>query len=178
VDGIRAAVPLVLGIETGLYTWVIASALGVAAVVAASETAYTVLRYVGAGVLLLLGIQAWLASRRISVESPAVAEPVAPSRWWRAATTGAVTQLSNPKVAVFMVAFFPQFIPATSNVLLTTLLLGLIQVVVDGGWYLLLGIFAGRARKLIARPRFRRILERATGTVLIALGVRMAVSKL
>jgi hypothetical protein len=46
------------------------------------------------------------------------------------------------------------------------------------GWYLLLGIFAGRARKLIARPRFRRILERATGTVLIALGVRMAVSKL
>ena len=178
MDGFRAAVPLVLGIETGLYTWVIASALGVAAVVAASETAYTVLRYVGAGVLLLLGVQAWLASRRISVESPAVAEPVAPSRWWRAATTGAVTQLGNPKVAVFMVAFFPQFIPATSNVLLTTLLLGLIQVVVDGGWYLLLGIFAGRARKLIAMPRFRRILERATGTVLIAFGVRMAVSKL
>jgi hypothetical protein len=51
-------------------------------------------------------------------------------------------------------------------------------VVVDGGWYLLLGIFAGRAKKLIARPRYRRILERATGTVLIALGVRMAVSKL
>jgi threonine/homoserine/homoserine lactone efflux protein len=145
-DGIRAAVPLVLGIETGLYAWVIASALGVAAVVAASEAAYTVLRYVGAAVLLLLGVQAWLASRRISVESPAVADPVAPSRWWRAATTGAVTQLSNPKVAVFMVAFFPQFIPATSSVLLTTLLLGLIQVVVDGGWYLLLGIFAGRAR--------------------------------
>ena len=105
MDGIRAAVPLVLGIETGLYTWVIASALGVAAVVAASETAYTVLRYVGAGVLLLLGVQAWLASRRISVESPAGAEPVAPSRWWRAATTGAVTQLSNPKVAVFMGGF-------------------------------------------------------------------------
>jgi threonine/homoserine/homoserine lactone efflux protein len=82
-------------------------------------------------------------------------------------------------VAVFVVAFFPQFIPATSNVSLTTLLLGLIEVVVDGGWwYLLLGIFAGRARKLIARPRFRRIIERAMGTVLIALGVRMAVSKL
>jgi threonine/homoserine/homoserine lactone efflux protein len=76
------------------------------------------------------------------------------------------------------VAFFPQFIPAISNVLLTTLLLGPIQVVVDGGWYLLLGIFAGRARKLIARPRFRRILGRDTGTVLIALGVRMAVSTL
>jgi threonine/homoserine/homoserine lactone efflux protein len=47
------------------------------------------------------------------------------------------------------------------------------RTVVDGGWYLLLGIFAGSARKLIARPRFRRIPERAAGTVLIALGVRM-----
>jgi threonine/homoserine/homoserine lactone efflux protein len=56
VHGFRAAVPLVLGIEAGLYAWVVASAVGVAAVVAASETAYTVLRYVGAGVLLLLGV--------------------------------------------------------------------------------------------------------------------------
>jgi threonine/homoserine/homoserine lactone efflux protein len=178
VDGFRAAVPLVLGIEAGLYTWIIASAVGVAAVVAASETAYTVLRFVGAGVLLVLGIQAWLASLRIRDEAPIEVEPVAAERWWRAGLTGAVTQLSNPKVAVFMVAFFPQFIPATSNVLLTTLLLGLVEVVVDGGWYLLLAIFAGKAGKVIVRPKFRRTLERATGTVLIGLGVRMAVSKL
>jgi threonine/homoserine/homoserine lactone efflux protein len=89
-----------------------------------------------------------------------------------------VTQLTNPKVAVFMVAFFPQFITATSDVLLTTLLLGVVQIMVDGGWYLLLAVFAGKAGRLIASPRFRRILERATGAVLIGLGVRMAVSKL
>jgi threonine/homoserine/homoserine lactone efflux protein len=178
VHGARAAVPLVMGVEVGLYAWIIASALGVAAVVAARETAYTVLRIVGAAVLILLGIQAWLATRRISADTPVDVETAASRRWSQAGMTGAVTQLSNPKVAVFMVAFFPQFVPADSNVLLTTLLLGLVQVVVDGGWFLLVAVLVGKARTLFAKARFRRRLERATGTVLIGLGVRMALIKL
>jgi threonine/homoserine/homoserine lactone efflux protein len=178
VYGPRAAVPLVLGVECGLYTWIIASAIGVAAVVAASETAYTVLRVVGATVLFLLGVQAWLASRKIKGDSQVEIEPVDRQPWWKIGTTGALTQLSNPKVAVFMVAFFPQFVPADSNVFLATILLGLVQICVDGGWYMLVAVFVGRARKLFARAKFRRVLERATGTVLIGLGVRMALSKL
>jgi threonine/homoserine/homoserine lactone efflux protein len=137
VHGARAAVPLVMGVEVGLYAWIIASALGVAAVVGASETAYTVLRIVGAAVLIILGIQAWLATRRVSEDTP-----------------------------------------AESNVLLTTLLLGLLQGVVDGGWFLLGAALVGKARKLFAKAKFRCRLERATGTVLIGLGVRMALSKL
>jgi threonine/homoserine/homoserine lactone efflux protein len=176
--GTRAAVPLVVGVEIGLYVWVIASALGVAAVLAASAAAYTTLRIVGAAVLIVLGIQAWLASRRITDDVAVDLDTTAPHRWLRAGMTGALTQLSNPKVAVFMVAFFPQFVPADSNVLVTTLLLGLAQVVVDGGWFLLVAVFVGRARRLFARARFRRGLERATGTVLIGLGARMALSKL
>ena len=178
VGGARAAVPLVVGIEVGLYVWILASALGVAAVVAASETAYTVLRIVGAVVLFVLGLQAWLASRRITKDTQVDAGPAASVRWWQAGMTGSLTQLSNPKVAVFMVAFFPQFVAARSNVLVTTLLLGLLQVVVDGGWYLLVAVFVGKARNLFARATFRRRLERCTGTVLIGLGVRMALSKL
>jgi threonine/homoserine/homoserine lactone efflux protein len=178
VHGARAAVPLVLGVEVGLYAWIIASALGVAAVVGASETAYTVLRVVGAAVLILLGMQAWLATRRTSEDTTADLEAAASRRWWQAGMTGALTQLSNPKVAVFMVAFFPQFVPAESNVLLTTLVLGLLQVLVDGGWFLLVALLVGRARALFAKAKFRRRLERATGTVLIGLGVRMALSKL
>jgi threonine/homoserine/homoserine lactone efflux protein len=178
VYGARATVPLVVGVEIGLYVWIIASAAGVAAVVAASETAYTVLRIVGAVVLVFLGVQAWLASRRISEDGQVDVTAAEPRRWRQAGVTGAVTQLSNPKVAVFMVAFFPQFVPADSNVFVTTLLLGLVQVVVDGGWWLIVAAFVGKARRLFAKARFRRILERATGTVLIGLGVRMALSKL
>jgi len=178
LHGVRAALPLVAGIEVGLYAWVVASAVGVAAVLAASEAAYTALRVVGAAVLIFLGVQAWLAARRITEDSPPESVPGAAGRWWSSATTGAVTHLSNPKVAVFMVAFFPQFVPAHSNVLLTTLLLGLLQVAIDGGWYLLVAAFAGTVGKAIATARFRRRLERVTGMVLIGLGARMAISKL
>lgn len=176
--GSRATVALVVGVEVGLYAWVLACALGVAAVVAASETAYTVLRVVGAAVLVWLGVQAWRNSSRIGEDVGMQAATAATVRGWHAAMTGVVTQLSNPKVAVFMVAFFPQFVPAESNVLLTTLLLGLLQVVVDGGWFLLVAVFVGRARRLFARARFRRRLERAIGTLLIGLAVRMVLSKL
>jgi threonine/homoserine/homoserine lactone efflux protein len=178
VVGARASIPLVIGVEIGLYAWVVASAVGVAAVVAASETAYTALRLVGAGVLMLLGVRMWLASRRTGADLSTVGDLTPSGRWWQVGVTGALTQLANPKVAVFMIAFFPQFVPSGSHVLVTTLLLGLVQVVVDGGWYLLVAAFVGRARRLVGRPRFRRRLERATGTVLIGLGVRMAVSRL
>jgi threonine/homoserine/homoserine lactone efflux protein len=176
--GVRAALPLVAGIEVGLYVWVVASAVGLAAVIATSQVAYTVLRIVGASVLVVLGVQAWLAARRVTDDRPLDPASSAVDRWWPAATTGAVTHLSNPKVAVFMVAFFPQFVPADSNVLLMTLLLGLVQVVVDGGWFVLVAAFASRAGKVIATARFRRVLERVTGGVLIGLGVRMALNRI
>jgi threonine/homoserine/homoserine lactone efflux protein len=178
VRGARAVVPLVVGVEVGLYAWIVASALGLAAVVAGSATAYTVLRFVGAAVLVVLGVQAWLASRRGTEDSPPDGDAAVVRRWRPAGVTGALTQLSNPKVAVFMVAFFPQFVPAGSNVLTVTLLLGLLQVVVDGGWYLLVAVLVARARSFFATATFRRRLERATGTVLIGLGVRMALSRL
>jgi threonine/homoserine/homoserine lactone efflux protein len=177
LHGFRATLPLVVGIEIGLYAWIAASAVGVAAVVATSEAAYTALRIVGAAVLVFLGLQAWLAARRITEDNPHAYTREAASRW-SAVATGAVTHLSNPKVAIFMVAFFPQFVPAESNVLLTTLLLGLLQVVVDGGWFLMIAFFADVAGQVVAKATFRRWLERVTGTVLIGLGVRMAITKL
>jgi threonine/homoserine/homoserine lactone efflux protein len=173
-QGTRSVIPLVLGVEGGLYAWIAASAFGVAALVATSSTAFNVLRVAGAAILLWLGIQAWRASWRIGDEDPVAPMKDVPARPWKAAVTGAVTQLSNPKVAVFVVAFFPQFAPANDDALVTTLVLGLIQICIDGGWYLLLALFVGHARHWLAQGRIRRRLERLTGTVFIALGLRMA----
>lgn len=178
VHGARSAVPVVVGVEIGLYCWVIASALGVAAVFAASETAFTALRIVGAAFLIYLGVQAWRASWHVSSDLGFDdADSSSRLAWRRAVMTGAMTQLSNPKVAVFMVAFFPQFVPADSNVLVVTLLLGLAQVLIDGSWFMLVAVFLGRAKRLFSRAAFRRGLERVTGTFLIGLGVRMALFK-
>ena len=82
--GLRGAVPTVLGLELGLYVWALFAGAGFAALVAASEVAYLVLRVVGAAVLLVLGIKAWRAAYRD--RGPAPAESVAPSRgrWWGA----------------------------------------------------------------------------------------------
>lgn len=176
--GTRAAVPTVLGLEAGLYVWALAAGAGLAAVVAASEVAYTVLRVVGAGVLLLLGLRAWRAAWRDRALSEPLPEPPTVTR--RAGRTafaeGALVQLANPKAAVFMFAFYPQFVPDQGPVLLWTAALALVQVSVETALYLGLAAAVGRASTWFRRPQIRRRLEAISGTVLIGLGLRVALT--
>jgi threonine/homoserine/homoserine lactone efflux protein len=175
VYGTRAALPVVAGIELGIYLWAIAAAVGLAAVVAASEAAYVVLRIVGACVLIVLGVQAWRAARH--AEDAAMPASIGTPGWRWSAGAGVLTNLANPKAAVFAFAFYPQFIPAGADVLATTMLLGVLQVVVDATWYVMLALLVGRARDFFSRAAVRRRLERITGTVLIGLGVRLAADR-
>ncbi|SEL69461.1 Threonine/homoserine/homoserine lactone efflux protein [Blastococcus sp. DSM 46786] len=176
--GWRASVPTVLGLELGIYVWALAAGAGLAALVAASEVAYLVLRVVGAAVLLYLGGRALRAAWRDRTALP----PEVPARaagrrgWWTAFGEGLLVQLANPKAAVFMLAFYPQFVPADGPVFATTALLALLQVTVETGLYLGLAAAVARAGTWFRRPRVRRRLEAASGTVLVALGLRVAVS--
>ena len=174
--GTRAAVPTVLGLEAGLYLWALAAGAGLAAVVAASEVAYTVLRVVGAAVLLMLGLRAWRAAWRDRALTEPVSEPPTVAR--RAGRTafaeGALVQLANPKAAVFMFAFYPQFVPDDGPVLLWTAALALVQVTVETALYLGLAAAVGRASSWFRRPQIRRRLEAISGTVLVGLGLRVA----
>src|SRR3954447_25666737 len=113
--GLRGAVPTVLGLEAGLYVWALFAGAGFAALVAASEVAYLVLRVVGAAVLLWLGLRAWRTAwrERRSPSAAGDAVPAEPPGRCRACAEGLVVQLANPKAAGFMIAFSPQFVPAT-----------------------------------------------------------------
>ena len=175
VYGTRAALPVIGGIELGIYLWAVAAAVGLAALVAASEAAYIVLRIVGACVLVVLGVQAWRSARHIT-DTTAPKQSGTPGWRWSAGA-GALTNLANPKAAVFAFAFYPQFIPAAADVVGTTMLLGLLQVIVDATWYLVLAVLVGRAGDFFSRSTVRRRLERITGAVLIGLGVRLAVDR-
>ena len=180
LGGARKTLPVVAGMEIGLYAWAVATAFGLSALVAASRLAYTVLRIAGAVVLLTLGVLAWLAARKITEDGafdPSQA-PTLSGRWWQQSLTGLVTNIANPKIAVFAFAFYPPFIPAGANVLATTLLLGLVQAGVDAAWFLLVAVFVGRARTFFGRAKIRRRLERTTGTVLIALGAGLALENI
>ncbi len=179
VRGLRAAVPTVLGLEAGLYVWALFAGAGFAALVAASEVAYLVLRVVGAAVLLWLGVKAWRAAWTARHGEPVAGEepPAAGRRrWWGAFGEGVVVQLANPKAAVFMIAFYPQFVPADGPVFVTTALLGLLQITIETALYLGLAAGVARAGDWFRRPRIRARLEAVSGTVLVGLGVRVAVT--
>jgi threonine/homoserine/homoserine lactone efflux protein len=176
--GLHGAVPTVLGLELGLYCWALFAGAGFATLVAASEIAYLVLRVVGAAVLLYLGIRAlrtaWRERRGGGVGAEAAAEPVSGRRWWSSFAEGVVVQLANPKAAVFMIAFYPQFVPARGPVFSTTALLGLLQITLETGLYLALAAGVARAGAWFRRPRIRARVEAVSGTVLVGLGLRVA----
>ena len=177
--GMSGAVPTVLGLELGLYCWALFAGAGFAALVAASEVAYLVLRVVGAAVLLYLGVRAfraaWLERKTPRTD---VAPPPAPGgrRWWGAFGEGVVVQLANPKAAVFMIAFYPQFVPAEGPVFVTTAVLGLLQITIETVLYLGLAAGVARAGTWFRRPHIRRRLDVVSGSVLVSLGLRVAVS--
>ena len=179
IRGLRGAVPTVLGLEAGLYVWGLFAGAGFAALVAASEVAYLVLRVVGAAVLLWLGVKAWRAAWLARRDVPTVGEEPLPEgrrRWWGAFGEGVVVQLANPKAAVFMIAFYPQFVPADGPVFATTAMLGLLQITIETALYLCLAAGVARAGAWFRRPRIRARLEAVSGTVLIGLGLRVAVT--
>ena len=173
--GWRGAVPTVLGLECGLYLWALAAAAGFAALVAVSTTAFVVLKVVGAAVLLYLGLRAWRSAWRGGGLEEAVDEHA--GRGWRKRfAEGTAVQLANPKAAIFMVAFYPQFVPADRPLFATTAGLAVVQVVIETAFYLTLAYGVGRAGAFFRRSRVRQRLDAIAGTVLVALGIRVALT--
>jgi threonine/homoserine/homoserine lactone efflux protein len=179
LHGMRTAVPLILGLELGIYLWALAAAAGFAALVAASEAAYWALKIVGACVLVYLGIRAWQAAwreRRAGAHTEAAAPDDRDPGAAKAFAEGLVVQLANPKAAVFMIAFYPQFVPADQPLFATTALLALLQVSIELCFYFTLAAFVARAGAWFRRSTVRRRLEAISGTVLVGLGLRVAAS--
>ncbi|MDX6203534.1 MAG: hypothetical protein QOJ83_3034 [Frankiales bacterium] len=175
--GRRVAALTVAGVLCGLSVWVTAAALGMAALLRASEDAYLALRIVGAVYLVWLGVQT-LRARSTLPDLPAPA-PAATSAsgppWSRGFGAGLATDLLNPKVGVFFVTFLPGFVPAGHPVGSTSLVFGTIFVVETAAYFAVLLVLAGRITGWMNDRTVRRWLDRATGTVLIGFGLRLAV---
>jgi threonine/homoserine/homoserine lactone efflux protein len=165
--GRRAALGAILGNSTGVLLWAVLSALGISALVLASEIAFTALKLGGAAVLVWFGVRALLRRR---AGSP---EPAAPGRRVGGGyRTGLLTSVANPKLAVFFVALFPQFLDPGSAILPAALAMAGVITALDLVWYSALAYAVDRARSAL-RPRFQRVMERCTGAVMVALGVRL-----
>src|SRR5690606_31638917 len=153
-DGRRTALATVLGNEAGVLFWGVAAALGLSALVTASQIAYEVLRFGGAAVLIWLGVQSLLAARRGGGAAPADgadAPRPTPTRW-SAFRLGVVTNVANPKAAVFAVSFLPQFVPAGAPVLPSLLALAVLWTLIDLAWFVFVVWVVALVREVFARP--------------------------
>jgi threonine/homoserine/homoserine lactone efflux protein len=170
LSGRRAGLACAAGIASGVFAWAVATGLGMAGLLAASAVAFTVVKLVGAAYLVLLGVRSLLAARRgeyaDSEVTTSVRGPVAAFR------QGLLTNLFNPKVAVFFIALLPQFIPAEPT-MLDSVVLGAVAATVSLVWFTVLVSVVGAMRALFTRTKVRRAIDAVMGGLLVALGVRI-----
>jgi threonine/homoserine/homoserine lactone efflux protein len=172
VGGRRAGVFTGLGVAGGQACWTVAASAGVTALLIASEPAFTALKYAGAAYLGFLGLQSLHAALRSGgVAHAPVARGPAPRRAFR---QGLVSNLGNPKMAVFFSSLLPQFAPTDGPTFLPLLALGLVFCLLTFLWLALYALAVTRAGDLLRRPRIRRTLDGVMGTALVALGIRLA----
>jgi threonine/homoserine/homoserine lactone efflux protein len=173
-DGWRRASVTSAGIVTGLLVHATASAVGISAILVRSATAFTVLKIVGACYLVVLGVMSFRAARRTAREPAHREVETRPPRSGRTSfVQGFLNNVLNPKPALFYLAFVPQFLEPGDPVLVLTGILVAIHIAISIVWLVVWGWLVGRAGGVLA-PRWRATLERVTGGVLVALGVRLA----
>jgi len=159
-----------LGVAGGQAVWTLATSLGLAALIVASEPVFVALKLVGAAYLVYLGVQSLLAALRRRERRHAGAASARPRVALR---QGAVSNLGNPKMAVFFSSLLPQF----GSSFVELLGLGLLFCCMTLTWLSAYAVVVARAGDVLRRPAIRRAIDAVTGAVLVALGLRLATER-
>ncbi len=171
-QGVRAGIAAVAGIALGLAIYGVAASLGLSAIIDNSTFLYEALRWGGVAYLLWLAWEAWAAEREISSE---IVDGGIDS--WTAFRRGLITNLLNPKAAVFYVAVLPDFIQIGKGAVATqTLMLSAIYVGIATAIHLIIVLLASRLQSVIATPEQRRTVRRVLAVLLAAIAVWFALS--
>jgi threonine/homoserine/homoserine lactone efflux protein len=169
--GRRNGIFTAVGVVSGQVTWAVAASAGLAAVLLASQPAFTALRLVGAAYLVFLGAQALLGAFRSRHETPVtVSRSPALTGAYR---QGLLSNLGNAKMAVFFTSLLPQF----GTTFWTMLPLGLCFAAITLGWLSAYAIAVDKAASVLRRPVVRRVLDAVSGTVLVGFGLRLAAER-
>jgi threonine/homoserine/homoserine lactone efflux protein len=169
--GRRGGVLTAAGVLCGLLVWVTATALGVSALIRASEIGYDVLKVVGACYLVWLGVRSLLSVRRTTgAAMPVEAIEAMRSGFW----AGFLTDILNPKVGVFFVSFLPGFVPTGQSVGWITLGFGLWFAALTAVYFAALVAISTTVATWMSTARIRRRLDALTGLVLVGFGLRLA----
>ena len=175
VDGALQAFRAGLGIVAGCLAWGGAIAVGLGALLAASLTAFTVLKWIGVCYLVWLGVQLLRRPRSaFAIGAGPDARPARRTGWF---VRGLLQNLLNPKVGVFYISFLPQFVPASMPPAPWMMLLTEIHAALGLAWF---GVLITATRPIVGllrRPPVLRAMDRLTGLVFLAFGVKLALSR-
>ena len=176
LGGRAGGVSTALGIASGQTIWALATSAGIVALLVASEPLFLAVKYAGAAYLVYLGAKALQEALRPSHQAEALAI-ARPSRRLKAAIAfrqGLISDLGNPKMAVFFASLLPQFVPPGQESFAALLGLGTVFAVMTFIWLALYATVLARAGDFLRRPSIRRVIEGVTGMLLIGLGIRIA----
>jgi threonine/homoserine/homoserine lactone efflux protein len=173
-QGRGAALVSVMGMGTGQTVHTVFAALGLSAILQQSTTAFMVVKYVGAAYLIYLGVRTLLSKRDLA--APEDDKP--PIGLLKVYRQGAALSVFNPYLALFFLAYLPQFAnPAANSVALQLIVLGLLYTLLALVVYGAIAYFSGSlGNRLATSPRFSNALRWLTGSVLVSLGLRLAFS--
>jgi threonine/homoserine/homoserine lactone efflux protein len=173
--GRGAGISAALGVSTGSVIHTILAALGLSALLATSPYAFMAVKFAGAAYLLYIGVRALLARG----DGLPGETSVMPDGQWPAFRQGVLTNLLNPKVALFFLALLPQFIAVDSDgKVLAFMVLGLSFVTLGAAWCVMLAIAAAKLRAaFLRRPSMAQVLNKVAGAMFIGLGLRLATSR-
>ena len=169
-----------LGIAFGQTVWALATSIGIVALLIASEPLFLAVKYAGAAYLVFLGAQALRAAIRPSAAGHGgmfASQPAGRLPPLSAFRQGLVSDLGNPKMALFFASLLAQFVPPGAEAFPALMLRGLIFAAMTFAWLALYASVVARIGDALRRPLIRRSVEAATGTVLIGLGLRLAAER-
>ena len=172
--GRSAGIATSAGICTGILGWAVAAALGVSTLLATSAVAFTALKLAGAAYLIYLGI-ATLRARDVAIHAGEEDRPALP--WHRAWLQGLLSALLNPKLGVFFLTLLPQFIAPGDSPAVQALQLAVLFDLIGLGWLVTYSTMLGAVGGALNRPGPRRFIRWLSGTILIALGARVALER-
>lgn len=167
------------GICSGLFIHATISAVGISLILLQATWAFSAVKLAGAGYLIWLGVVSWIRALRQGPPLPVDGKPDDRRAFQmrRSLREGFLSNVLNPKTAVFYMAFLPQFIDPAGSALLQSLLLAGLHFLIAMLWQCLLALGVKQARNWLRRPRVGQLFDGLTGSVMLALGVKVAVER-
>ncbi|KOS66387.1 amino acid transporter LysE [Lysinibacillus contaminans] len=178
--GRKGGLQTIIGSCCGLLIHTLAAVIGLSAIIVKSAYVFAILKYVGAVYLCYLGIKTLWALKSLSTERVEENDEALPDNKYDSHSCfkqGFLTNITNPKVAVFFLTFLPQFVDGTVNTFLPFLMMGIMYTALTAMWFIFYVYLLDKISAFMKKPKTKTVIEGLTGTILIGFGIKLALEK-